>query len=54
MTKYNFWIGLWKMVKNVCLVFAPAFLAFFASVPLEYTPIAGALAYLLKNYAENN
>jgi len=51
--KYSFGIGLWKSLKNVLIVFAPALLAFLANVPLEYVPIASFIAYFIKNYIEN-
>ena len=51
---YNFWIGLWKSVKNGIILFGPSLLAFLANVPLEYSWIAGILAYIIKNYVEFN
>lgn len=52
-TKYSFWVGCVKSLKNVAIVFCPAILAFLANVPAEYTPIAGFIAYLVKNYLQN-
>ena len=51
--KYSFLVGIWKSLKNVLIVLAPAFIAFLMNVPLEYTPVASLLIYLLKNYVEN-
>lgn len=51
--KYNFLVGLGKSLKNLLIVFAPALIAFLMKVPIEYTPIASLLVYLLKNYIEN-
>jgi len=51
--KYNFKTGLWKSLKNTLVVFVPAMLAFLANVPVEYTPFAGFLVYLIKNYIQN-
>jgi len=53
MKKYNFLVGVWKTLKNLLIVFAPAIMAFLLQVPIEYTPIASFLVYLLKNYIEN-
>ena len=53
MNKYNLGVGLYKSLKNILVVLAPAFFAFLANVPAEYTPIASLLVYLLKNYVEN-
>ena len=50
---YNIKTGLWKSLKNNLIIFVPAFLAFLASVPIEYAPIAGFIAYFIKNYIEN-
>lgn len=51
--EYSLKIGLSKTLKNTLIMFAPALLAFLASVPAEYAWIAGALAYAIKNYLEN-
>lgn len=51
--KYSFWIGIKKTLKNWLVLWAPAVLAFLASVPVEYGALAGAAAYLVKNYIKN-
>lgn len=51
--KYNFWIGLVKMVKNSAVLLIPFSLALLASIPLEYAWMAGPLTYMLKNWYEN-
>jgi len=51
---YDWIVGLKKTFKNVIIMFAPALLAFLANVPVEYTPIASFLVYMLKNYLENS
>ena len=53
-TQYSVLIGLWKSVKNNLIIFIPAFLAFLASCPPKYTPIASVIAYMIKNYIEFN
>jgi len=50
---YSFWVGMSKTLKNVLVMFGPAILAFLANVPAEYSWLAGALAYAIKNYLEN-
>jgi hypothetical protein len=50
---YSLKIGLWKTIKNVFIVFAPAILAFLANVPVAYTPIASLIVYFIKNFIEN-
>lgn len=50
---YSFKIGLIKSIKNAAIMFIPASLAFLASVPIEYSPLAGIIAYGIKNYIEN-
>ncbi len=50
---YQLSTGLKKTLKNVLVMFGPAILAFLANVPAEYAWIAGAMAYMLKNYLEN-
>lgn len=51
--KYSFWIGLWKSLKNVLIVFVPAILAIMANVPAEYAPVASFIVWFIKNYIEN-
>ncbi len=50
---YSLKKGIWKTVKNGLIMFVPAFLAFLASVPIEYTPIAGIIIYFIKNFIAN-
>ena len=50
---YSVKVGMWKTVKNGLVMFVPAFLAFLANVPPEYAPIAGLIAYFIKNWIEN-
>ncbi len=51
---YSFWIGVWKAVKNNLWIWTPALLAFLASVPVKYAPIASVITYVLKNAYEYN
>jgi len=51
--KYNFWIGLWKTIKNSAILLVPFALALLAEVPVEYAWAAGPVIYMLKNYYEN-
>lgn len=53
MTKYSFKTGLWKTLKNGLILLGPAIIAFLANVPVQYAPIAGLIAYMIKNYVEN-
>lgn len=50
---YSWKTGVLKTLKNVVIMFAPAILAFLANVPVEYAPVASALAYFVKNWVEN-
>ncbi len=52
-TKYNFWIGLWKTIKNSAFLLIPFALALLADVPVQYAWIAGPVIYFLKNLYEN-
>jgi hypothetical protein len=51
--KYSVFIGVKKTLWNMLIMFAPAILAFLANVPVEYTPIASFIAYMIKNYVNN-
>ena len=51
--KYSFLVGLAKSFKNTLVVLAPMILAILAGLPVEYSPVAGFLAYLIKNYITN-
>ena len=51
--KYNFWIGVWKTVKNSAILLVPFALALLADVPAEYAWIAGPVIYMLKNAYQN-
>ena len=53
MKKYNFWIGLWKTIKNSAVLLVPFALALLAQVPTKYAWIAGPVIYLLKNAYQN-
>jgi len=53
MKKYNFWVGLWKTVKNSAYLLIPFGLALLAGVPTEYAWITGPIVYFLKNYYTN-
>jgi len=53
MTKYSFWIGLRKTLKNSLVLLGPFFLAVLAGLPVEFAWITGPIAYLLKNWIEN-
>ena len=53
MTKYSFWIGLWKTVKNSAYLLVPFGLAVLAGMPVEYAWITGPIVYFLKNYIAN-
>ncbi len=50
--EYSYLIGIYKTIKANAIIFVPALLAFLANVPAEYTPIASAIAYFLKNMYE--
>jgi|GEM_PF-6130906 len=50
--KYSWKKGLVKTLKNGLILFGPAILAFLAKVPPQYAPIAGLVAYYLKNWYE--
>ena len=60
MTDYSFLTGVWKSIKNVAIVLAPAaaagWVTFQAEVPVDYQPyIVTATAfvvYLFKNYLQ--
>jgi len=53
---YNFWLGLWKSLKNSLVVLAPAILAFLANLPedqiIKYALPLGFVTYLIKNYIQ--
>ncbi len=51
--EYNFWIGVWKTVKNSAILLVPFALALLADVPAEYAWIAGPVIYMLKNAYQN-
>ena len=59
---YSFWMGVWKSVKNVAVVWGiPAVVLLVGEwqswIPVEYhrtaAPIIGLIAYFTKNYIEN-
>jgi len=58
MTEYSFLTGIWKSIKNVAIVLAPAaaagWVTFQAEVPVDYQPYimtaTAFVAYLIKNY----
>lgn len=52
MTKYNFWIGLGKSIKNNAFVLIPFFIAVFAGLPEEHAAIGSVIVYFLKNLYE--
>jgi len=52
--KYNFWIGIWKTVKNSAFLLIPFLVAILAGMPIEYAWITGPITYFLKNLYENN
>ena len=52
MTKYNFWIGLGKTIKNSAFLLVPFAVALLATVPAKYAWIAGPVVYFLKNLYE--
>ena len=60
MTDYSILTGIWKSIKNVAIVLAPAaaaaWITFQAEVPLEYQPYiitaSGFVVYLFKNYLQ--
>ena len=51
--KYNFWVGVWKTVKNSAVLLVPFLLAVLAGIPAEYAWITSPIAYFLKNWYEN-
>ena len=51
--KYNFWIGLWKTVKNSAYLLIPFGIALLLSCPIEYAWLTGPVVYMLKNYLAN-
>jgi len=51
--KYNFWIGIWKTVKNSAYLLIPFCIAVIAGVPAEYAWLSGPVVYFLKNFYEN-
>ena len=50
MVKYNLKTGAWKTVKTNLYIWAPAVLAFLASVPPEYAWVASVIVYFIKNW----
>lgn len=52
-TKYSFWIGLKKTVKNSAYLLVPFAIALLLSVPAQYAWIVSPVVYFLKNYITN-
>lgn len=52
-TKYSFWIGLKKTVKNSAYLLVPFAIALLLSVPAKYAWIVSPVVYFLKNYITN-
>jgi len=51
--KYNFWIGLWKTIKNSAYLLVPFVVAVLLGMPVEYAWVTGPIVYMLKNYIAN-
>ena len=52
MTKYKFWTGIWKSVKNSAVLLVPFGLAVSAGLPVGYAWLTGPVVYFLKNLYE--
>lgn len=59
---YSFWMGIWKSIKNVSIVWGiPAVVLLVGEwqnwIPAEYhraaAPIIGLISYFVKNYIQN-
>jgi len=50
--EYSFWIGIFKTLKNSIIMWAPAIIAFFTNVPVQYAGLASVVLYLFKNWYE--
>lgn len=50
---YSFGIGLLKTAKNSAVLLVPFLLALLAGFPSKFAWVAGPIAYLLKNWADN-
>ena len=51
--KYNWKTGLLKTLKNAAIFLIPSALVYLAGVEGEYAPLAGMVAYYIKNWYEN-
>jgi len=50
---YSFKTGVVKTLKNFLVFLVPSLLVYLAGVQGEYAPLAGMVAYFLKNWYEN-
>jgi hypothetical protein len=51
--KYDWKIGVLKTVKNAAIFLVPSVLAYLAGIEGEFAPLAGIVAYYIKNWYEN-
>ena len=50
--KYNFWMGVWKAVKNSAILLVPFFVAVLLGLDEKYAWAVSPVVYFLKNMYE--
>lgn len=50
---YSWKVGLVKTLKNAAIFLIPSVLVYLAGIQGELAPVAGAIAYFIKNWYEN-